>query len=234
MNTSENIPAALSDSLQTRIQARIDRLKMLDMEIPAIVIVHNIQEDAVIYMSEKGLNTLGVTLNELINMGPDYHSRFFNPEDAKDYVPRIFDMLKRNNDDEMISFFQQVRRSPDHEWQWYLSGTKIFMRDDAGAVLLLVTYATPVDTTHHLTLKVQRLQEQNNFLRNNHRAFDSLTKREKEVLKMMAMGLSSGKMAKKLFISETTAATHRKNIKKKLKIQSTYDVTNFAQAFDLL
>jgi len=92
----------------------------------------------------------------------------------------------------------------------------------------------PTDAKHSITVKAQRLLEENNFLRNNYHVFDQLTKREKEILKMMALGDSSAEMAEKLYISETTASTHRRNIKRKLNIESNYDVTRFAQAFDLI
>jgi DNA-binding CsgD family transcriptional regulator len=51
---------------------------------------------------------------------------------------------------------------------------------------------------------------------------------------MMAMDMSSEKMAEELFISENTANTHRRNIKRKLHIESNYDIIRFAHAFDLV
>ena len=83
-------------------------------------------------------------------------------------------------------------------------------------------------------VKVNRLLEENNFLRRNQKIFVSLTKREKEILKLMALGDSSVEIAGKLHISQQTASTHRRNIKSKLKVESNYDVVKFAQAFDLI
>jgi DNA-binding CsgD family transcriptional regulator len=94
--------------------------------------------------------------------------------------------------------------------------------------------ALPVDAQHHMVAKAERLLEENNFLRANYHVFDSLTAREKEILKLMAMGFSSTQMAKKLNISELTANTHRRNIKNKLNVESNYDITRYAQAFDLI
>lgn len=51
---------------------------------------------------------------------------------------------------------------------------------------------------------------------------------------MLARGESSADISKKLFISELTANTHRKNIKRKLKAETSYDLLKFAQAFDLI
>jgi DNA-binding CsgD family transcriptional regulator len=230
----KKLPAKQVSTLERNIQQKLDVIREIEDTIPGVLIIHDLRDSTVVYMSPRGLNILGVTLKELIEMGQDYHTRFFNPEDAKDYVPKILGLLERNNDDEIVSCFQQVRATENHDWRWYLSCTKIFMWDDIGKPLLTITNATPVDAQHHIAAKAQRLLEENNFLRNNYHVFVQLTKREKEILTMMAMGRSSDKMAKKLNISEATASTHRRNIKRKLKIESNYDIIRFAQAFDLI
>jgi DNA-binding CsgD family transcriptional regulator len=48
-----------------------------------------------------------------------------------------------------------------------------------------------------------------------------LTKREKEVLKLIADGLSSQEIADKLFISLRTVETHRLNLNQKLDVKNT-------------
>jgi DNA-binding CsgD family transcriptional regulator len=50
----------------------------------------------------------------------------------------------------------------------------------------------------------------------------------------MALGHSSMEIAGNLHISETTANTHRRNIRRKINANSIYDITRFAQAFDLI
>ena len=72
----------------------------------------------------------------------------------------------------------------------------------------------------------------NNFLRkdkkNAKHPFDRLTVREREVLKLIAEGKSSRGVAELLFISPRTAEHHRANIRKKLSIQSTAQLTKYA------
>ncbi|MBC8178290.1 MAG: response regulator transcription factor [Deltaproteobacteria bacterium] len=58
--------------------------------------------------------------------------------------------------------------------------------------------------------------------------FDGLTIREREVLKLIAEGKSSRGIAELLFISPRTAEHHRANIRKKLNLQSTADLTKHA------
>jgi DNA-binding CsgD family transcriptional regulator len=220
--------------LHQRIQNKIAALRAVEEQLPVVVIIHDIIDSTVVYMSERGLRHLGVSLDEVVNMEADYYNRFFNAEDARDYVPKILALLQQNNDDEVVSYFQQVRSSPAHDWSWYLSCTKIFMRSDEGNPILTITTATPVDAQHHMAAKAQRLLDENNFLRKHHQEFVKLGKREKEILRLMAQGLSSAAIAEQLHISEATAATHRRNIRKKLNIRTSYDLSLFAQAFDLV
>jgi DNA-binding CsgD family transcriptional regulator len=218
----------------TKVAKKIADVKVVEDDFPGVIIIHNVKDLTVVHMSKWGQDFLGVTLYELQEMGTEYHTRFFNPEDSKDYVPKIIDLLERNNPGEIVSFFQQVRRSPQHDWSWFLGCMKVFLSDEAGIPLLTLTTVIPVDVTHNITTKVQRLLEENNFLRHNHHLFDTLTKREKEILGMMARGHSSGAMAKKMNISEETVQTHRRNINRKLNPKNNYDIIRFAQAFDLI
>lgn len=48
-----------------------------------------------------------------------------------------------------------------------------------------------------------------------------LTRREKEVLELIADGMTNGEIAQKLFISVTTVDTHRKNLLAKLEAKNT-------------
>ena len=49
------------------------------------------------------------------------------------------------------------------------------------------------------------------------------TKRENEVLQLLAKGCTRGQIARKLFISEETVKMHTKNIYKKLKAKNKID-----------
>jgi DNA-binding CsgD family transcriptional regulator len=221
--------------LRERVKKKLEDLKAFEREIPAVFIVHDIRDTSVLYMSQRGLDSLGITFADVWALSSEeYHGRFFNPEDAEFYVPKILGLVERNNPDELISFFQQVRPSADHDWIWYHSSTKIFLRDLEEKPVLLLTLAVPIDAKSHITTKVERLMWENNFLRKNKDVFTALTKREKEVLRLMALGHNYSEIARQLYMSEKTALTHRRNIKSKLKAKSNYDIHRFAQAFDLI
>lgn len=221
-------------TIEQRIEQRIAEMSAVFDALPGVVIIHDISAFHVHYMSNWGLQYLNMTLDELRNIGWEYYERFFNAEDAADYVPKILGMLERNNDEETISFFQQVRAGGNGEWQWFASATKIFMRDDNGAPLLTITTAIPIDSQHYFTAKIERLLKENEFLKKNQHLYASLTRREQQILCLMAKNQSSTEIGAVLYLSEETVKTHRRNIKKKIQAQTQYDIIQFAQAFNFI
>lgn len=220
--------------LQEAARKKITELQATENDIPGVLIVHNLADDSIVYLSERGRQYLNITLEEVRLPHFDYHQRFFNPDDVPNFAPQVLGMMQRNVDDEIVSYFQQVRANANESWNWFCSATKILLRDKDGKPLLAITVAVPIDAKHFLVPKIERLVNENNFLRKNQQVFNALTKREKEVLRLMALGHNSIEMAKQLYISEATAKTHRRNIRNKLHAVNNYDLMQFAQAFDLI
>lgn len=222
-------------TLEERIHYKISEVAAVANDLPAVVIIHNFQKGlSVEYMSPRGADLLGFTLQQIRDLGEDYHVKFFNPDDAPEYISKLTALLEKNSDDEIASLFQQVRASENHPWSWYLTTLKVLMRDDEGKVLLTIGLAFPIDPLHHVTTKVSRLLDENNFLRKHFNRFSKLSGREKEILRHIALGKTAAESAKELFISVTTVETHRRNLKKKLDTNSFFELSQYARAFDLI
>jgi len=76
--------------------------------------------------------------------------------------------------------------------------------------------------------------EELRFYRENSPLFLKLTKREKEVLTCIALGMNSIEISNRLFISPATVDTHRRNLRSKLNLKNNYDTVRFAQAYNLV
>ena len=61
-----------------------------------------------------------------------------------------------------------------------------------------------------------------------------LTRREKEVLGLIANGLTNQEIAEKLFISTTTVDTHRKNLLSKFEVKNTANLIRLASQFQFI
>ena len=62
------------------------------------------------------------------------------------------------------------------------------------------------------------------------KAEQSVTPRQREILKMVALGHTNQEIAKLLFISVRTAETHRARIMQKLQLSSRADLVRYALA----
>lgn len=204
--------------------------------IPGVVIVHELREKdfRTVYMSSRGLNQLGVSLEELSVMGPKYHDRFFNNEDMDDFMLKLRKLLQNKDPEETFTFFQQVKFKDRQEWVWHIGSIRIFHQAEDGSPSHLVTVSFPVDRMKHIENKAERLLKENMFFKENLNKYLGLGKRAKEVLRLVALGKSSADIAKELHISIDTVHTHRKNIKKKLNISTSFEFTEYARAYDLI
>lgn len=74
----------------------------------------------------------------------------------------------------------------------------------------------------------------NNYAEKSSNPNDLLTKREKEILKHIAQGLTDKEIAEMVFLSPLTITTHRKNILSKLGLKNKVELTRFAIDNNLL
>lgn len=227
-----NLPLSSQD--QELIATAIAEIAATADHYPSVVVVLSNQGMQVEYMSACGLRRLGATADELRAMGPAYYEQYFNAEEAHEYVPKIVDLLERNDPAYVVSFFQQVRTGANRAFEWHLSTARVLAQGSSGQPLLIICISCPIDPESHVTAKVQRLLDENNFLRSNSATFALLTPREQEVLQRLALGHSSPEIAAQLYISVQTAETHRRNIRNKLNAASAFELGQYARAFNLI
>jgi DNA-binding NarL/FixJ family response regulator len=65
-------------------------------------------------------------------------------------------------------------------------------------------------------------------------SYDTLTRREQEIMVLLAQGLSNRQIAEKLFISPKTVENHRSNILRKLNIHSTIELVRYAARLGII
>jgi len=82
------------------------------------------------------------------------------------------------------------------------------------------------DTQNQIVEKLRHAL--NSFIHEKNTIIASLTERETEILKLVALGNASKEIADKLSISTHTVITHRKNITEKLGIKSISGLTVYA------
>lgn len=226
--------SATSEAFQKEISQVISEISGMANLIPGVVVIHKLPELDILFMSQIGLKLLGVEWDEIKNMTYErFQKNFFNEDDAKDYTPRILDLLSQDTN-EFATYFQQVKTSKTETWDWYMSATRVLLRNNAGKPILLLTVSMRIDPDHYFTAKAARLLEENEFLKKHYHQFAKLTAREQDVLKLLALGKTAPEIAEILHISVATVETHRKKVYQKLDTNNSYVLSQYARVFNLI
>lgn len=222
-------------SFKSRVSDRIAEIAAVADLLPGIITITDIRDDRVVYMSESGLRKLHISLEELKRLpGEEYLNRYYRRGELEDLKPKVQQLIEDNDDEKSVSFFHQIKDFLKNRYTWYVCSIRIFFRGEDGNPTLIVSNSFPLETFSHISTKLGKFLKEDRFIRDHYEAFGKLGKREREVLKLMALGKSSSETAEELFISTATVETHRKNIKQKLGTNSFYELCEYARAFDMI
>ena len=188
-----------------------------------------------LYMNARSEQTLGYTVEETRQMGEKYREVIqYDENEAKQIINQIDNFFKRQDQNEILTQFQRL--SPKHKrgYEWIYIASKLIcdQKDKWADKRLLI--AVPVMDMGRMNRKIGRVLEENLYMKKNFKRFAALTKREKEILSLVAVGKESKDIAGILFISHHTVEQHRKNIAKKVEHRNFTELIQFAMAFDLI
>jgi DNA-binding CsgD family transcriptional regulator len=114
---------------------------------------------------------------------------------------------------------------------------KVLIRDTCLPLKSLAGFDEIIDPEDHEKVITRKLEKLIAILSASGRIVvqnDEISDREKEVLQLVALGLTNKEIAEKLFISSHTVITHRKNITSKLGIKTIAGLTVYAVIHKLI
>lgn len=158
--------------------------------------------------------------------------KHFNEPPSKEMMEQlvweIAHFLKDKDPYALYSFFYRNHGKEPREW---LVASARLHKDEQGLPNEVVMFSYITGLSDDVKMKLHRVLEQNDFFTKNVEKLASLTKREKEILRLVAQGMTSDEIANAIHLSCHTVNTHRKNICKKLCVQSFADLLKFAEVF---
>lgn len=201
--------------------------------LPAGIVINDIN-CANRFLNKSSESLLNLTMQASIELGPDYGKQILY--DCTEYE-FIYEKVRRfheqNDDTAILSYFQQLKPIGSDKPEWMYITSKLFRRvpgEEAHERLLI---ACPVKNMGDMAGKIDKLLDENIYMKKNFHKFSTLTKREKEIIIALTSGQSSNRIAEKLFISRHTVDQHRKNIHKKLEVRNITELIKFARVFEL-
>lgn len=108
--------------------------------------------------------------------------------------------------------------------------------EDSGAAGLVLTAQSTDDLLRAIGIVVAGGRYVAPMLRSNapKRGTTTLSRREREVFRMITAGYQSKEIARRLFVSLKTVDTHRGNINQKLSVHTTAELVRFAHAHGIV
>lgn len=137
-------------------------------------------------------------------------------------------------------------RHKDGHWVWIFSSGRIVQRDASGNPLRLV--GTVLDVSHQKRISQEGLgllQRVETLLRDvagantkkvdkaEANTLEGLTRRQVQILTLVAKGGTSQQIAEQLHIAPSTVVSHRRDLMRRLNLRGTADVTRFAIEYGL-
>jgi DNA-binding CsgD family transcriptional regulator len=241
MKSNLNKPSADQRKIQSilfnlhyKINKQEVRLEDIGDYIPGNVMVQDLGRLTNTYMNKKGCDILKKSTEELEALGPEYFSSFFPPEEIRLLKGELSNFVINNDPSATYSFFQRVRSDQNSPYKWYFTTTQFYPGPGNEPASQLMHIAIELNDCTYAARKASYICEQDQFVRKNFAQFNSLSKREKEIIKLIVDGNSSYNISSQLFISVHTVNNHRKNIVRKLNVKSLSELIRFATAFFII
>ncbi|MBL4678402.1 MAG: helix-turn-helix transcriptional regulator [Mucilaginibacter sp.] len=221
-------------SLVNKLNSEEINIEEVGNLIPGSVMVQDLGTLTNLYMNNNGCEVLRRCKEELNSLGPAYFDLFFPPEEISILKIEVTKFLRLNDPSLTYSFFQRVRPDDKSDYKWYLSNVRLFNPSESEGNLKLINVALEVNNISYASKQINSICEQSSYAQKNYFKYLLLTRREKEVVKLIASGYNSRYISDSLFISLHTVNNHRKNIMHKLNMKGLIELIKFAEAFSII
>lgn len=202
--------------------------------LPGVLHMNRINSVEVVYMDKTTREKVEIEKHKIEKDGVQFLKKILDPS-CMDYLIQANKTADFSDPSFILSTFQNLSFDPikvieknQHQHTWCFSSKKKFSDD------LTISITHPLHELGKIYQQLEKVLEENLFLKKNFKKFELLTRREKEILRLISKGQTSDQVAEQLFISVHTEKTHRKKIRYKLGTRSYAELVRFAQQFDLL
>jgi PAS domain S-box-containing protein len=189
---------------------------------------------------------LGYESGEITGKVLDWN-RWFHPDDVEAVKAALNHHVAGDT-----PFYQteyRARHKAGH-WVWIHSSGRVMARDRDGNPIRVVGTSQDISARKRLSFEgielVQRIEAmiraaatgdgENSIGKSASEAnlLADLTKRQRQILQLIAKGLTSAEIGKRLHVATATAISHRRNLMQKLDLHTAADVTRFAVRHKLI
>jgi DNA-binding CsgD family transcriptional regulator len=193
--------------------------------IPGFVHVNSLKTHGLEYVNKKGLEIFEKSIDEIKKEGREFLLSISDKKSQE--IFKIKNHYFTCNKEKIFSHFQRLCY-PDKNipFKLFYTSSKIYRSQNA-----FISFTQPLHLLQNDSFLKEIVEERFVFFNKNYYKYQSLTKREQQLLGFIADGDNNKTISEKLCISLHTVKTHRKNICRKLDTGRLTDLLRFAHVF---
>ncbi len=208
--------------------------KVIDLEdlsaiVPGVLHVNSRKDLAIEFMSKTGCDIIRYSNEELKIERANVFKKHQSDYTLKIIYPKLIKELEKDDKDHVITFIQDWRHNKGEKPFFGHTTIKILNDDQMICVSCLTR-----QKIEHLTKTVSSLFGIDLIFEKYFTRFKNLTKREKEILKLLGKELTRKEISYLLFIDEKTVKKHCENIYRKLETNKRTELERIAAAFSYM
>lgn len=205
-----------------------DILKDLSDMLPGWIHLNHLDSMGLSWMSESMQNDLQINLDDASKLGPVFLKEIIRDDTTQNVITQLLDLRAQGDEHRIIGFVQMIRLNRKEPYRAYYTTTKISRKTGC-----YVSQTVPLIGLEKY-IRTLSLSIECDKIRTDYFAkFQSLTKREKQILGLIAEGHTNRSISERLYLSYWTVKTHRRNILRKLETNRIQDLVKIAQTFGL-
>lgn len=230
---------------KVEIEEHIKKLIELDYYYPynsTFYCITNTVNQNFEYISKNFTACTGLPIDKMMTGGMDYYWSLFHPEDIKLWLKSLTDLMVFI----MTELNDEQRKKMSYTWNYriknsndkyvnIIQNTTPLQFDDTNKPIIGMAHYTVLDGNLKMDMcaTAKYLNDNNEyetlFYKNQSTSnlLNIITNREKDVIRLLITNKTSEEIAFRLHISKHTVNTHRKNILKKLNIDSTFELMTY-------
>ncbi|NLP58188.1 helix-turn-helix transcriptional regulator [Lutibacter sp. B1] len=229
----------------TKIEKHIKKIIELDFYYPyntTFFCITNTVDQKFEYISKNFSSCLGLNSKKMMDEGMDYFWSRFHPDDIEVWIQSLKHLMEFT----MNELGDEKRRRMSYTWNYRLkNGNNKYVNIIQNTTpLQFDEFNKPVIGLAHYTVLDSRIkmdicasakylndkdEYQTLFFSNlsNKNLLDMISNRERDIMRLLLLKQTSSEIGEKLFISKHTVDTHRRNILKKLNLNSTGELISY-------
>jgi DNA-binding CsgD family transcriptional regulator len=230
----------------SNLDKHIAFIKQLAIVENSSMSIFDIFQKRYVFSQSRLLSLFGIDSDQMLKLNPQYFYKIIHPEDVPFLIEthyRFTDFvinlgMEEKKDYKLIYVFRM--KDLEKKYRWFINQLLPLELDNKGNPwLMLVTYDMLPEGS-----SIQKAERKIVNMKTNEIHYfaddsredkkNNLTKREIEILGLLAKGMASKKIADELFLSVNTVNNHRRNILEKTKSENTAMAIKYGQSLGIV